>query len=134
MPGKPEQRVHDLLTPAIGACTQQLHDDGLAIAVRDDAGQAVRFGVNEPQRITHFVDAERVTGGGGILDPAGEEARIHFPRVPAPGTGPDLRVGAVRGEREHFAVARTHLHRVARAGRAFYALDGAGEDPRDAGV
>lgn len=45
------QRVGDGGTPLVGAGGGQLHHHGVAVAVGDDPGQAVRFGVDQAQTL-----------------------------------------------------------------------------------
>ncbi len=123
-----DERIGDRVAPAVRAGRQELHDDGVAVAIGDHAGKPVGLAVDESARGMVGVEhaCPGVDRGAHALR---EPRRVDRRRCEGPGTCADLRRGRIRRGRDDGAVVRAHRDRVARGGRTVDALDRAREDP-----
>ncbi len=129
------RRVEDRLAPALRARGQELHHEHVGVAVDDHPGQAVGLPVHEPQGVAVAHGRQRLAQRDRPPHSRLEQLRVgRRLRIEAPDARADLRRGTVGRHREHRALGRAHLHRVARLGLADHALDRAGEDPRMAAL
>ena len=114
----------------LGAGREQLHDDGIAVAVGDDTGQSVGLAVDDAARGVPVVEHRRARCRGA-RDRTREE-RIVDRRVglEAPHAGADLRCGDQAARAANAPSASTTSTVSPGAGVAFDRVDRAGKDPR----
>ena len=127
--GGRRERIDDRVAPAFRAGRRQLNDDGVCVAVGDDARKPVRLAVDEPARVMACID-ERRAGRHRAFDACGEKRRIdRGGRIERPDAGADPRGRRIRAAAEKAAVRGDDLYRVSGRGRSVDGLDGAREDP-----
>ncbi len=125
-----DEGMDDGLAPFVAAGASELHDDGVAVLVGDEAGQTVGFGMDQAQPLLPGQHRQRLAARHGGGDAALEEGVVHrFLRVEGPHPGADLRFGAPGGLGDKAAFVVHHIHRVAGAGAALKAFDRGGENP-----
>ncbi len=104
-----QQGVGDHGFPALGAGAGELRHQGVAVAVHDQAGQAVGLPVHQAHAVA--VDREALPRPDRAVHGRGEECGVDALRlVEAPGAGADARCGAEGGPRQEAAVRRLHPH------------------------
>ena len=96
-----------------------MHYHGVAITVGNDAGQAIRFGMNQAQAFLPGEFGQGLTAGHGGSYATFEKPVIDaLAQIKGPHPGADLRVRAVGGARQWFAATADHFHRIAGPGSA----------------
>ena len=113
--GQREQRVGQHLAPGVGAGGGELADDGVAVAVGDQAGHAVGLAEHQPCRVgVPPASSADARGRRGSTRAATNSASTGSSRVERPHPRTDLRRRAVRRPAELRAVRGAHQHGVAR--------------------
>ena len=124
------ENVRDDAFPTVHGDGQELADGDVAIAVDDEAGQAVRFAENEPPGICDFGKAKRFTILDGGFNAFADEIAVDFLfHVKRPDACDDLRTGGIGGACDPFARGVMDFDGVAGLRFAVDAFDAAGEDP-----
>ena len=94
----------------IGTGAGQLQHQRLGVAIDDDAGQTVRFGVHQPHRLLGSGREHAIAHGDGIAQARAEEIGIDVLALgKVPHARDDARLRAVGGPAEKLALARAHL-------------------------
>jgi hypothetical protein len=123
------KRGCDLVAPDPHARRSQLHDDYVAVAIGDEAGQAVSLGVDEPERLR--AGEQRVPGAHRRCrgDALGKQAHRGILLAPRQHPHADARMRGEVPKSERLALATDHANPVARAGPALDPAHRAGEHP-----
>lgn len=104
-----------------------LDDEEVAVAVDDEAGEAVGFAPDDAAEIE--VDAGGFADGDGALDAAGEEVEVEILASVGEEAGGDLGLGIVDGTAEGLAADVLKMDDIAGLGIAEALLDFSGVDP-----
>ena len=98
--------------PALGPAGEKLRHQGLAIAVHDQAGQAIGLAMHQAHAVA--VDVHARTRGDGRVQTAGKESVVNaLGLVKAPNAGADFGAGAERCPTQKLPRGRLHPHRLA---------------------
>ena len=121
----------DLVGATRRALGEQLGHEVVAVAIDDQAGQAIGLGVHEAAAIGAGVGGEEgLAGGDGALDAAAQQGGVErLVVLPGEEAGADLRVAAPGAAGEPLAIGRGNVHHVAAAYVALHPGDGAGKNP-----
>ena len=125
-----DQRRDDAVAPCFGPRVMQLHDDDLAVAVGNHAGQPVGFGMHQPAAGMRSVEHRLASRHGGAHPPGDERIVDRLARIEAPYAGADRRGGTPGGRRHESAVGGVERDGFAAAWRAVNRSDRAGKHPR----
>jgi hypothetical protein len=116
-PGFGQQRIGEHIFPALGTAGQELRHQGVAIAIHNQAGQAIGITMNEAKAVTFYVKSASCAYGtcASSYKKRSINALI-FIKTPDPGA--DFGARTEGGPSQKLAVMRLHPHGFARVATA----------------
>ena len=124
------QRGKDRPAPFLGTGRRQLHHKRVTIAIDNQARQAIRLAVNQPQTVLPPQIRHRLTTCDGGVNVALEEDVVDdLVGVERPYPGAYLRLGAPRRPRQGPTVGGDDVDRVTRPGATIQPVNDPGKNP-----